>query len=540
MPMLKIAFDLGVQLAREEAGLAKQADDPMANLVEKLRNIEWPWQKEEPSAFSTWKPYAAGAAAGLGAYGLLRHKFLADPAKYPVLRRIQEMTGGEMQRFGIEGAPDSPGLRTRLKRGITYGPEVFSGDAPKEKLWPRIKEVFTGGEEASGEGAGKASKSNLWDRIKNVFTPEEEASGAGQGIPQEIFEGHRRAPKAVFWGQNPEAMPPGTFDPSLGPYATKAEMEQAFEESQRLLNDKWKQYKEIEKYAPGAMPQTFNVSDVLKAEGINARSGPHMRENLGALQKSLSELFEGKEYILKTRRPRVGGDPPGQSNLGSFPTGETDLAKAHREWMQIRPEVRKAMASNTGPATDVVRQYRNEPAYVGRIVDEILHGNVIAQEKVPIRKYTGATAERMRTKGYSPTEEYRVHAVGGHAPSSLASPRFDAGMKNIIRGKMRSSEASDFMQQDVLNRLPPNHPMARMMLAADVAPVEAAAGGGHKIIEINPGGQSGLAEKPLLSHAMYREMTGHWPVPVAAAGGVGAAAAGTGLGGAAMNMAQDN
>jgi len=486
MPMLKIAFDLGVQLAREEACIAKQADDPMANLVEKLRNIEWPWQKEEPSAFSTWKPYAAGAAAGLGAYGLMRHKFLADPKKYPVLRKLQDLTGGEMSRFGIEGAPKEPTLLDKIKRYFTYGDELYG-----QKL------------DAMGD------------------------------IPEEMFAKNQKNPKAVFWGHDPEALPKGTFDPALGPYTKKDEMEGAYAVAEDLFNDKWKQYELLNKYAPGSMPTTINVQDFMKQRGLQLR-GSHMREDLETLQAALKEELGGKEYLLKTRAPREGGDPTGQSTMASFPTSQTDLAKAWREWMGIRKQVRNELQEAT-TKTDVTRKYRNDPAYVGRVVDELLHGNVIAQEKIPIRMYKGRTAEKMRAAGASPTEEYRVHAIGGQAPSRLASPRFDAGLPNVIRGKLQSHRAASSFQ-DVIDKLPPEY--RSMMFAADVAPLEGS--DAMKIIELNQGGKSGLLEKPLMNHPLYRTMTGHWPVPVAAAGGVGAAAAGTGLGGAAMNMAQDN
>ncbi len=58
-------------MARREAGLEKTADNQLNALVEKLKSINWPWKREEPGAFSTWKPYALGAGAALGVVAIL-------------------------------------------------------------------------------------------------------------------------------------------------------------------------------------------------------------------------------------------------------------------------------------------------------------------------------------------------------------------------------------------------------------------------------------------------------------------------------------
>jgi len=472
MTMLKTAFNLGIELARREAGFEKTADDQLSDLIQKIENINWPWKKDDRSAFSTWKPYAAGAAAGLGAYGLMRHKFLADPKKYPLLRAVQEKAEGEMYHANIAGQPAHPKWYDRLYRSTTQGPEIW-GNQPIPK-----------------------SKS---------------------GAPVAVFN-------SPGWAEAGEH----TFDPyALGMTGKKVE---EFEARQHMFENKLRQAELLEKYAPGELARTLRIEDVLKK--YNLRLGEEtLSEDLPKLQGALRKEFGDKNYLLKTREVREGGDPMTTSVLESFPDQNTDLTKSYADWNKIRDEFHSMRQADTYEA---MRAFRRDPAFQGRVVEELLHNNVIAQERLPIRQYKGRIAEDMKRRHFSPVEEYRVHALGGRASPHLAMPRNYSDLPHAVLGYAHTSrDAANYVQKNVLDKLPPEY--RNMTMAIDAAPME---DGTWRLIELNPG-MSGLLNRPGISPALYREVTGHSTQPVSVLGGLTAGGVGTGVAGAAMGPSKE-
>jgi len=475
MSMIKIAFDLGVALARNEAGfecLSKQAGNQLEDLTGKLKNTQWPWQKKEPSGFASWKPYAVGGALGLGAYGLLRHKFLADPKRFPGLRHLQEMSGGEMLRAGLPEQPRNPTWWQKLYRSTVYGPEVWGNKFPR-----------------------------------------------GTGV---------KPPKAIFEGNSPEFQTPGTFDPySLG---LKGKDLEEFHKTQQKYENKLLQAELLQKHAPGAMADTHKIEDIIKE--YNLRLGEDtLAEDLPKLQEALKHKFGGKNYLLKTRNVREGGDPMTTSVLESFPDQNTDLVKSHEGWKKIRDEFHSLRKLDT---TEAMRAFRRDPAFQGRVVEELLHNNVIAQERLPIRQFTGSIAENMKKRGFSPVEEYRVHVIGGKASPHLALPRNYSDPLHAGVGYAHTSRQAADYAQGIVDKLPPKH--RNMTMAIDVAPMET---GGFRVIELNPG-ISGLLSQPGMNPALYREVTGHSTPAISALGGVAAAGIGTGATGMAMGPKKDS
>lgn len=527
MSMIKFAFDLGVALARNEAGFTKQAAPDLGQFVDKLKAVNWPWKKEE----TNWKPYAAGAlglGAGLGAYKMMRTPHLADATKYPVLRRIQEATGGNMLREALPGyAEDLPWWKKQLRK-LTYGPEV-----------PLNEE---------GEFAKK-------------------------------FLGTEGKPTAIYRGTQGDIQH-GTFDPSNAAVTPKE-----LEDVQTLnatFGNKFMEADFANKYAPGTMPHTVDVGELSRKHDLpydpdewemvkkyrhleaaaptleQFQSGDFIgpltpkgvpSQNVGRAQETLSDAeaylalirekakaeFGGKNFIIKPSGAREGAGAMTTTQLQSFPTQDTDLVKVFKDWLKIKPQFLKEYAAEGDAA---VRKYRNNPAFAGRSVEEVLHDNAIFQELLPVKKFTGRQGEKMREAGFAPIDEYRIHAAGGRAHPELALPRAPSGpLSTAKRYLVDSRQANDWFQTEFLDKVPKEY--KHLNYNPDVVRV----GPGpkdFKIVELNNDQSSGLSEVPFLTHGFHKAFTGRYSKPAATLGGTVAGVAGTGLGGAALSALPSN
>lgn len=424
---------------------------------------------------SWWKPLLGAAGFGAGAYALARTPFKASLAKHPILRKIQEMAGGKMFRSSIRGAPMEPpvGLQ-KVKRSLLHGPEAFA-----------------------------------------------------EGLPQ-AAAGTTKKPTAV-WGGHEEFLPK-TFDPSFGPVTGEtAAWTGHFIEN---LSDKLEQARLLAKHAPGTMGKTFSVTDIAKKYGVKIRSGRNLPGDLKRLQGALEKEFGGKQYLIKTREAREGGDIAAASS-GVFPTGETDLAKAYGAWKKMRPEYQRAVARVEESLSDVdinkvVEQFRKRPGFEGRLIDELLHKNVIFQEKLPLQYFSPQVAKKMVARGRHPAREYRVHVVGGKAIPSLARPRFYSSPLGVVPEIIRARRAARWAQKNVIDKLTGS--AREIGYGMDIAPLK---GGGFKVIELNPGGASGLLDYPLIGNPLlHKAVTGRHTRGIASLLGLGGVGAGAGITGA--------
>lgn len=455
------AYKHGAQLATVTL-LEKWAQEPP-------QEAPVPKQPQEHSGMPWWTIPAAGLAAGLGAYGLARTPMLASAKKWPVLRKIQEMAGGRMLRHGIGEAPEvTPKGWEKLKRSILYGPEVF-----------------------------------------------------GEKVPATV-KGTERAPAAVFSGYWKKP-PKGTFDPSLGP-VTGREAGKMFRKAERL-EDKLLQARFLGKHAPGVMPETLGLKDILRKYNLPLRPGKHLAEDLFNLQKALKKEFGGRDYIIKPRAERPGFEWSAGSK-GQFPTGKQNLFKLYQRWKEIRSPYRRLFREDPDVAFET---YVKHKGYKGRVVDEMLHNNVVFQKKVDIPQFKGRMAERLRASDFPTSKEVRVHVVGGKAIPMMSAPRYGGLSLQVIPEQIRAWHAARWVQKNVINKLPKKY--HNLTYGFDIAPVK---GGGYKIIEMNPGGQSGFLDFPIVGNLpLYRAVTGRHTRPASALLGLGAGGAGAGAAGAA-------
>lgn len=420
---------------------------------------------EEPGGgVVSWLPAILGGAGGLGAYALARHPFKGQ--KGSALAKIREMAGGRMVRGDV--------------------PELVSGSSFLEKL----KHYFRYGPTVDPEDAGQVAK---------------------------FLKSQKKGKGSIWLGD--ELAPRKAFNPALGPNVTR-KGERAVSNIIEDLEDKLTESRLLEKFAPRTSAKTLDIGDVLQKYSLKLRKGKNLPEDLAKLQKALKTEFGSAGHMIKTRASGGAADL-GVASSGVFPTEATDMAAAYAKWKEMKPEF-KRLARESSTINRVIEKFRGRPGYEGRVVDEMLRGNAIVQEKLLLEKFGPRVAKYMKSKGYGPTRESRVHVVGGQVIPSLAMPRYPT--PGALLDYARARKAARWVQENVVKKLP----VARqgVSMGVDVAPLR---GGGYKIIELNVGGQSGLLDNPVGSHLLHKAVTGRYAKPVAgvlagagAAGGVGA------------------
>ena len=430
--------------------------------------------KNKSQEIPSWViPTIAALAAGAGAYGLARHQFKGP--KGSALRQIREMSGGKMYRGDAAAIEPPKGLLSRLLRPLKWGPER---DA------------------MSSEGARELAK-----------------------------EFKDKVPAAVW--QRDYAPVSGTFNPALGPMkkGPGASSQASLIES---MTDKLKEYQVLEKHAPGTMARTLDVKEVARKHGIPTGSGGKISpEHLGRLQDALKSEFKDTGFVLKTRSGSTALDANTASS-GMFPTDRTSLSDAYSSWKKMRPEFESA-AKKEDLIDKVVAKFRKKPGYEGRVVEEMLNGNAIVQEKLKLKGFNPITAAAMKSKGHGATREFRIHVVGGKAIPYMATPRYPGFSPEMVVDTAQAQHAARWAQKNVLDKLP--IAQRGVSMGMDVAPVK---GGGYKVIEMNTGGSSGLLDTvPGMSHLLHKAVTGRFSRSAAGilAGAAGVAGAGAAVAG---------
>jgi len=299
------------------------------------------------------------------------------------------------------------------------------------------------------------------------------------------------------------------------------------------LEDKLREAKLLQKYAPGTSPQTVDIQSLLRKHNINL--WPKNREaGLARLQEVLKKEL-GPEHIIKTREHgrTVGG---GVMSSGVFPTEKTNLSEAFKQWQKMRPSFVKEVGGDEGLGLiNAIKKYRKQPGFEGRVIEDILQGNAIAQTRVPLRRY-GLWSPIAKRIGQSPTKEFRVHVVGGQAVPFMAMPRYFRPTPGYIKDYLEARKAARWAQENVLNKLPKKY--QGLSYGIDVAPLARGAKGKHpyQVIEMNAGGSSGLLDTPIGSHNLRRLITGRYDPAAQAAIAATGAAGGLGLGAGASAL----
>lgn len=462
-----------IDIQSYKAGMVKALREHM----EKQAAIPNPFKKEE-SSWTDWAaPLGAAAGLGLGAYALARRPSLANAKKWPILRKIQEMSKGKMYRADIRGAPQEiPKGVEKLKREVKYGPEAFE-----------------------------------------------------EGLPRKAM-GTTKKPTSVWSGKQEPIE--GTFDPSIGPHAGETEMAEWGQQYINHLGDKMEQFRLLAKVAPGTMARTMSMKEVAKKHGLKKLTKKNLQKNLPKWQEAMNKEFGG-EYLIKSRMGREGGDIAAASS-GVFPTAKTDLREQYKLWRKMKPEYDKAVQEveeSLGDAdiNKVIERFRTRPGFEGRMVDEMLHNNAIFQDKLQLKKFSPRVSAKLKEQGFVPNKEYRIHSVGGKAIPSLAVPRSFPGYLRMLPEMIRARRAAKWTQKNVLDKL--KDTSGEISYGMDVAPLK---GGGYRVIEMNPGGASGLLEQPFMNPRLHKAVTGRHTQAVS--GGLGLGAAGLGALGTSAAM----
>jgi len=308
------------------ASIAQRIGQQYAKIAAEEEGFSLPW----------WSVPLLGVGAGLGTYGLSRIPKLVSESRYPILRKLQEMSGGEMafhatdldkvveriKELGKELGNKKLPARVKVLRDAIYGPEV---------RWQH----------------GKMPETIL-----------------GEEAPKMVFSGYKRN------------LPEGMINPALGP-VTGAEHRKTYDLAHRFENKAF-QARVSREFAPEMMPETITIQELRKLYKLPLREGRHLAEDLKAIQRAAKEHLGGKA-LIKPSAPRAGGDP-GYASLGAFPSTSSDLANLNKRWKEMGKDYSRKTA----------------PGYKGRLVDEMLANNAIFQRKVPIKAMPSGVGHEYR------------------------------------------------------------------------------------------------------------------------------------------------
>jgi hypothetical protein len=277
----------------------------------------------------------------------------------------------------------------------------------------------------------------------------------------------------------------------------------------------------LQRYAPGAMPETFtNLSAHLKGLPSDRQQAikEFQRRVVGA---------HGSDVMLKPVMGLTSG--------GEFPyaTGRWGARLARYDKHFLDPKNRRAWrTAQAGGGNEAADYLKGHGLYQGHVLSEAM--------KDP----KSVLAQRLIDK---PLNEWRVHTVAGTAPTSMMDVRFVKGPMDAakaIPGYVGGNRDMQKFVEKTLAKLPKKYRGGNY--GVDVMKYVKPDGSiGHKIIEMNPtelatatkpGGASGFLEThtaPLIGHMHYRTATGRHTPLLAGLGAVGAAgAAGLGTAGA--------
>jgi len=412
-------------------------------------------QTDKKTVLPSWLPAVAGLGTVAGVYALSRRRIKAP--KGTQLRRIQEAAGGEMfhgdsayyAKLRNKGKP--LGVLRRLLRKFTVGPEVDMDDVKRVESFAAAYKKKTGR-------------------------------------------------KPVVWQES--ALPiEGTINPVLSHSGSKVTVRNS-RKAIDMLSDRLHEYTILNKVAPGSMAKTLDVASIIKKHKIDLTNPVELQKNLNKLQNVLHKEFNGKGYILKPRTP--ASITHNVASSGKFPSDRSVWSDQYAAWLKIKPEVMRDF-SITGHINSVINKHRTRTGWDGRIIDDLLSGNAVVQERLPLIPYAKRVQDKMSRKGFGVTREFRIHTIGGVAVPSMATARYPSTAVGTLKDVRDAKKAAKWVQETVLDKLPA--PFRKIPLNLDVAPLK---GGGYKVIETNAGGSSGHLESvPGIRNSLYKAVTGH-------------------------------
>jgi hypothetical protein len=418
--------------------------------------------------------WALPAAAGLGTAAVsapLLYKYLRryQPSANPALRKIQEVA----ERAGGK---------------YTRGVPMEEPASKLQKLWDRISHTgsFTDNLVYTDRALPKSPK-----QVKGV---------ARLSDPED---------KAFVQGQR-----------TVGASPEHARV------TRRIGNSKMEEAAFFQKHAPGSMGKSESLKDVLGRLGHNEmpQDPAAQAAMLDQLQAHLKETYP-QGFVMK--------DNAGYRSNGRFPSEEHNFNDLRRQFNEDRlPEMLASIRRGDIPEYEAIPKMTAYPSYSGRVLETMLKdpASAMVQEKIPIRQPAGLRkwvvdklhnprSSQYWRRSVQPSNEMRVHVEGGAAIPELTIPRYDPTMRFAEPGTM--NRATEFAQNTV-NQFPDKY--KGMSFAMDVVPTTE---GGFKIIESNPGGQSGFLYPDVMP------TSGRWGDATAGAmSGAGATALGLGAAGA--------
>jgi hypothetical protein len=443
----------------------------MPEPVAQGKGFEIPW----------WVPLAAGGAAGAGAYGLARMRRLADPKKYPILRKIQEESGGKL--FGTSLDTRDPKELSRMERLYRKLTDINEIDITDPKQLKKLRE----------EGG-------------------------------------------AYWDWRTDDVPSGVVNPAIGP-GKDAKTQSKMWDLMQDMENKGIEAKVLQKHAPGTSPRTLDVFELAQKYNLPDLSEDTPRKQLGKVLKQYQDAMKkefGEGYIVKQKRY-------GAASSGMFPTEKHDLPELYEAWDKNLRKQYEFDSDISDDAMELAKKYRTKDEFRGKTIDDMIADNAIIQERLPLEEYTGRTAEKMRAAGQAPSKEYRLHVIGGKVIPSMATPRYYPRDPRFIAEMWRARKAAKWAQKNVIDKLPLEH--RSLSYALDAAPLQN--NGGFRVIETNPGAASGLLDtrkNPFAQHQLHKVITGRHTRPMAAMIGLGTGVgtAGAGYGARAMYNARQN
>lgn len=229
-----------------------------------------------------------------------------------------------------------------------------------------------------------------------------------------------------------------------------------------FLTNKWIEFLFWEDLAPGVMPRTRLLGDMVEPKEDPAR-----------VKKILNREFQNGWVIkgIYDQNTSLGGLISSSDDLGleverAQQSGELDKIEALRFNTEIDGDAR-------------FKKMRASPGFKGWRIKRALKrpSHSIVQEKLAIQF------------------EYRVEVVGGQVLKGAGTARHKAVLQILRWDKIEIEKAEEFVAE-VLKRLP--SPLRATPMAMDVAKLE---NGTYRIIESNPQGNSGLL---LFPHASLK------------------------------------
>lgn len=280
--------------------------------------------------------------------------------------------------------------------------------------------------------------------------------------------------------------------------------------------NKMDEFNYFNKHTPGSMGTSKPMGDVLREMGYTPSTFPKDDEGRAELLKKL------QTHLAKTHpNGFVLKDTDGFQSGGAFPSEKHDFVDLYSGYNQRG--LGKKFEAPTGDNDELnarMRELQQDPYFGGRVFNKLFTSpkdGVMVQEKLPIAQLSGWRAGLNQLLGAkNPSREYRVHVENGVATPQLTTGRFDP-LSAIFDRKGHVEAATH--AQGIVDKLPVS---ARTgTFGMDVAPM---VGGGHRLIESNPSGQSGmLLNDPRMAINSHKHYTGQHSKLVSGLGAGGAA-----------------